>query len=622
MAGIISPFDNFNARYSSQEEVATTFVSNDDFFAIARNNHTFVIGPRGCGKTTMFKMLSSTAIQNWIPKTIKEKELKDNFPFIAIYIPSDDLWKDQLDSLTSSNKVDKKLKEFIEDSLVTINILTNFCSSIYKHISTLNIEDKLEKEIMFSNSLIKYWKLNDCFSSINSVKNELAFRKSNFTQKISKYIFNLKNGIESNVEFEDFYYSDFLNDIKSAIISFENVYYKDSEQKWALCFDELELVSSNFCNKLIQKLRVSPDNIVFKLSSGPLTDFTDSIAQAFHDYQIIKMWPNNIKEEETYLKFCEEIAKERILYFRQLKSLKKNIDIDFTKLFGTLDYSKLALKDFKFDIDYSALESEPKSETWFVFKELAKTDLSLAHQMDKRGINVDNPVPRTKTNYDTFIRKAKEIVINRLVFAQFRNDGSNVLMKRTRKEYPIYYGKDTIFKICEGNPRFIMNIIDDLIIKSNKYLNIDTESFSPIEQTEVIKNVSTRFSAMLNTYPSSSEYMGKKVDLSWLINEVGNYFEKEVNYKEFSINPATSFKFNYQRTNPNIVELLELGIKLGAFIKVDKSVDDISHNDQDSRYRLTYLLHPSYKLPLRLYSNANLSNIIKHDNQIKLRLKK
>jgi energy-coupling factor transporter ATP-binding protein EcfA2 len=621
MSNINSPFDNFNARYSSQEEVATTFVSNDDFFAIAKNNHTFVIGPRGCGKTTMFKMLTSSAIQNWKPRTLKDKELKDNFPFIGVYIPSDDLWKDQLDSLTANLKEIDGLKEFIEDTLVNINILTNFCTSINKHINTLDIEDKKTKEIEYSNSLIKYWKLEDCFSSINSIKNELSFRKSNFIQKVNKYIFNVKNNINEDVIFEEFYYSDFLNDIRNAIISFEIIYCNENEQKWALCFDELELVSSTFCKKLIQKLRISPDNIVFKLSSGPLTDFTDSIAQAFHDYQIVKMWPNNVKEEDVYIKFCEDIARERILYFRQLKNIRKHVEVDFSKLFGTLDYSKLALKDFNFNIDLRASESEPNSETWFVFKELAKTDLSLARQMDKKGINVENPIPRTKTNYDSFIRKGKEIVINRLVFAKYKNDGANVLQRRTRKEYPIYYGKDTIFKICEGNPRFIMNIIDELIIKTNKYIEIENESFSPIEQAEVIKTVSVRFSAMLNTYPSSTEYLGRTIDLSWLINEVGKYFENEINYKEFNINPATSFKFKHDLLNPNIIELIELGIKLGAFIKVDKSPDDFSHNDIDSRYRLTYLLHPSYKLPLRLYSSVSLNNIIKHDSQLKIRLR-
>jgi energy-coupling factor transporter ATP-binding protein EcfA2 len=620
----ISPFDNFNARYSTQEEIASTFVSNEDFFSIAKNNHTFVLGPRGCGKTTVFKMLTSIAIKKWVPKNIAEKDLKDNFPFIAIYIPSDDLWKDQLEALLSNLEIENKLEfnSFVENALITINILSNFCTSIIKHITTLELESQNEKEYEFSDLLIKYWKIEDCFPSLISIKNELENRKSNFIQKVNKFLFNKQHGLVNNVDFETFYYSDFMNDLKSSIIGFERVYYNGNEQKWALCFDELELVSNNFCKNLLKKLRISPSNIVFKLSSGPLTDFIDNIAQAFHDYQIVKMWPNNIKEEEKYIHFCEKIAEERILYYRRIKNLKKFVSIDFTRLFGTLDYSKLALKDFKFDIDLRAAEEEPKSETWYAFRELAKSDFTLVKEMDKRGINPENPIPRTKNNYDSFIRKTKEIVINRLVFSKLKDIGSNSLSRRTRKEYPIYYGKETIFKICEGNPRFIMNIIDDLIIKSNKYFEIEDETFSPIEQTEVIKNVSVRFSAMLNTFPTSTEYLKKSVDLSWLINEVGNYFEKEVNFLAFSINPATSFKFKMHDVNPNLLELLRLGIRLGAFVKVDKSIDDITHSDEDTRYRLSYLLHPSYKLPLRLYSSVNLFKIVGKDLQTKFNFKK
>src|SRR4051794_35756825 len=100
-------FDSFNAKNSSQEEVAETFVSSPDFFNLARNNHTFVLGPRGCGKTTMFKMLTTAAMANWKPSTKKEKLLHQNMPFIAIYFPSDELWKDQLNNIINSLKHDQ-----------------------------------------------------------------------------------------------------------------------------------------------------------------------------------------------------------------------------------------------------------------------------------------------------------------------------------------------------------------------------------------------------------------------------------------------------------------------------------------------------------------------------------
>jgi hypothetical protein len=244
--------------------------------------------------------------------------------------------------------------------------------------------------------------------------------------------------------------------------------------------------------------------------------------------------------------------------------------------------------------------------------------------MDKRGINPENPIPRTSTNYDSFIRKTKEIVINRLVFAKYKDQPSNDdLTSRSRKEYPIYYGKETIFKICEGNPRFIMNIIDELIIKTQKYKDIERDlKFSPTEQVEVIKRISIRFNAMIKSYPTNTYYNNKNVNLSWLINQIGSYFENELNYKDFSLNPPTCFTYNDKKTNPDIIDLIKKGVELGAFIKLDENMDEIGHDNENSRYRLTYLLHPSFKLPLRLYSSASLNNIIKYDNQTNIRFKK
>ena len=619
----ISPFENFNARYSTQEEVAVTFVSNDDFFSIAKNNHTFVIGPRGCGKTTMFKMLSSTAMSNWEPSTLEEQELKDNLPFIAIYIPSDELWCDQLETFKQNREL-KGLDAFVDNAFASLNVLINFCTSIKKHIDTLAPENKIEKEIQYSDLLIKYWDLGQVFSSLKSIENELGKKRSDLIKKIKKYypIYSEKD-IKPDIEFEDFYYLDFLTEIKNAITSFERVYCDDKEQKWALCFDELELVSKNFSNQLLKQLRISPPNIVFKLSSGPLTNFDDNYAQVFHDYQVVKMWPNNITAEEEYADFCEKIAIKRIKQHRAIKRIKQHVDIDFTALLGDLNYSDYALKDFQLrsKIDVSAKESEANSETWWIFKLAASKDLSLCKAMDDRRMNPENPIPRTQLNYDSFIRKAKEIVANRLVFSKQGKTTQNDLVRRSRKVFPIYYGKKTIFKICEGNPRFIMNIIDELVIKSGRYTNIVDERFSPKEQVDVIQIISERFNAMLKSYPASIIYNNKEVDLIWLIKEIGLYFEKELNQKEFKLNPANSFKFNKKRTNTNLFELIEIGVGLGAFIKIDKSEDDIEHDDLNTRYRLTYLLHPLFNLPLRLYSSVSLFNIIRRDDEPKLNFK-
>ena len=600
-------FDNFNAKNSKIEDVARTFVSSIDFFSIAKNNHTFVLGPRGCGKTTMFKMLTTPALQQWKPVDPKEIALKNNIPFIAIYFPSDELWKDQMNSITSNIKNDPTLTSTIINALACTNIFSNFCEGIKHHITYLDLPDKGEKEVEFCNELIKVWKLSDCPSRLSSIKLHLGNRKDNLIEKLNKYLFDKRYNANAPINLDDIFFSDFLTSIRVAIIAFENIFNDGNELKWALCFDELELVSKDFFDNIIKKLRVAPQNIVFKLSSSPLTEFENSTAQVFHDFEVVKLWPHSHSEEKRYAVFCEEIAKARILQHVEQVNAISNMDVDFTRIFGTLDYSISALKEFNFTIDPDVIDGKPHSLSWSVFRELGKRDEGFAELMRQKKLNPKDPVPKTKLQYDSFIRKARELVINRLLFSKYED--SRFVEKRTRKEYPIYYGRETIFRICEGNPRFIMNIINDILIKTDKYVNLEDLTFSAEEQANVIKTVSIRFNAMLNTYPTSTPYNKSHIDLEWLIKKVGDYFDNQVNSGRFKMSPANSFTFKESNTNKQIVSLINKGVGLGAFVKIDKNIDDIS-NEHTTRFRLSYLLHPRFKLPLRLYSSIKLNNIL------------
>ena len=602
-----SVFDNFNARYSTHEEVAETFVSSEEFFQIAKNNHTFVLGPRGCGKTTIFKMLTTSALNNWKPKTLRDDELKKTLPFIAIYIPSDELWKDQLNSLLLALGDDKVLVDSVSNALINNNIFTNFCDNLKNHIRCLDITDELSKERALSESLIKIWSIENCTSSLSSIKLALSERRDLLISKLNKFIFDKKYSKNPSLEIEEYFFKDFLSSLKNGIIAFENIYNGGVELKWALCFDELELVSQSFFENLKGRLRIAPPNIVFKLSSNPLSEFDGIEAQRSHDYEVVKMWPSSYTEEKRFSSFCEDIAKQRILSYRNRKQLKKYEDIDFTKIFGILDYNKFALIEYNFDIDYSAKEFEQYSTTWWVFKELSKLDNGLKNLLRLRKIDPDNPISSEKRDSDQILRKTKEIVINRLIFSKYEKHKYKA--ERTRKVYPIYYGKETIFKLCEGNPRFIINIINEIFIKTENYKDLDNFTFSPQEQVEVVKIVSNRFYAMLKTYPTAIMFNRKPFDLDKLIQQVGDYFETEVNQGKFNMHPATSFFFDSKNTSREIQELVNIGVSLGAFIKVDKTAEDISI-DKAVRYRLSYLLHPSFKLPLRLFSSVKLNNII------------
>jgi hypothetical protein len=597
-------FDSFNARHSSYEEIAQTFISNEDYFAVSKNNHSFVLGPRGCGKTTMFKMLTAPAQNSWKPIISNEVNLKESFPFIAIYIPSDELWKDQLKKIIHPINHDEELSAFISNALICLNILSNFCNGIKNYIEVKNLNNGNEQEYNFCIKLIKVWQLEDCVASISDVHMALNIRKNDLLNKLKSYVLKLKYGKLDPPEFEEYFHSDFLDYTRNGIIAFEEIYFAGKPQKWALCFDELELVSNSFIQTIIRKLRIAPPNIVFKLSSGPLTEFSNHIAQVFHDYEVVKMWPFSYKEEQRYMDFCESIATQRIQQFIKTNKLNKT-SINFKTLLGTLDYKNSLKKEFGFDIDDKASENSRNSATWFAFKELANNDTYFRSVLSDKVEDISNPIPKNELLESTFFRKTKEIVINRLIFNKYKN--GEYFEQKSKKEFLVYYGYETILRISEGNPRFIINILNELLSHQNDPNQL--LPCSPEIQSSVIKTVSAKFNSMLMTFPTSMNYDGKDIDLKWLINKVGEYFENEINRKIFKVNPASSFTLNPDATRPVIMKLIHIGVGLGAFVKIDSTADDII-TDETTRFRISYLLHPEFKLPLRLYSSVKLRNII------------
>src|SRR5437867_922327 len=84
----------FNARWLSPEQVAATFVPVPQFRQLVHNTNSLLLGPRGCGKTTLLKMLTRRALNMWSASS-RSKRFQGAFErpqYEAIYIPSDIRW--------------------------------------------------------------------------------------------------------------------------------------------------------------------------------------------------------------------------------------------------------------------------------------------------------------------------------------------------------------------------------------------------------------------------------------------------------------------------------------------------------------------------------------------------
>ena len=86
---------SYNARNSTPEQVASSFVKPRDFESITNFQSKVLVGPRGIGKTTIFKLLTPSGIHHVRSRHGFEGLSLDHVP---LYIPSDTLWKGEASS--------------------------------------------------------------------------------------------------------------------------------------------------------------------------------------------------------------------------------------------------------------------------------------------------------------------------------------------------------------------------------------------------------------------------------------------------------------------------------------------------------------------------------------------
>lgn len=72
-----------------------------------------------------------------------------------------------------------------------------------------------------------------------------------------------------------------------------------------------------------------------------------------------------------------------------------------------------------------------------------------------------------------------------------------------------------------------------------------------------------------------------------------------------------------EKVPPKLVELIELGVQLGAIIYINPNEAISGKGIIGKRFRLSYLLHPYFRLPKREYDAVQLSKITnQHDSKL------
>lgn len=571
-------FPTYNARHYGPKEVAKTFIWSESFSRLLQVNHSVILGARGCGKTTLMKMLTLPALYSW--NSEKAINIIKKVPFYAIYVSTDIYWDVKNHTYNEQLKKYGNFSELVSRFSVCTNVFTSLCDTFLNIIEFELNDTNEEKEFELCKNLIEAWKLPSTIPKLKYIKEELNKRIDAVNQMIQNVIFNYNT--ESKLPHPEYFNLSFETSIESIIPIFERIYELDDNKKWALCFDELEFSPIWLQSELFKSLRSRKQFIIYKLSASPIlsVDLENSLQGAYratagNDYELIKMW--NLSDHQQF-------SKELISSLLK----QKYPCADLNNYFGSNEIYNGRPNSY-----------EKGSEFYKQILELIKKDDSFKDFLKNKGVKLTNPVPINDAQKDTLFRKIKPIVYYRNFFLKSQKELTH--QNRSRKINELLSGIEVLSEVCDGNPRWLIGITSSILTKSD-----ENGANKNIQYKEILL-AAQRFRNVIGNIPVGEN----KLSIMEIIDKVGLYFKDQILGSKFKMDPKGTFVVNDSLIPSNIIDLIERGISQGAFILLDTNDDAFDFEIKNQRFKLAYLFHAIYDLPIRKYNKASLSDCLK-----------
>jgi energy-coupling factor transporter ATP-binding protein EcfA2 len=583
--------DSFNARTIPLRDVANGFVENGSFANVKRSCHNILLGPRGSGKTTLLKMLTPIAWDAWKKRTGSTETLS----FTAVYIPTDIHWHHQLlynfNSLKKAPVFFKRCTKASVCNSVMFALIETFAYVARTGNPVENAEQKLCTE------LIKAWGLEDTLPAYFDIKLAIKRRVTLLSQKLNSAIELDMEDAELRQQ-EKWFDLEFLPLSEHAIIAFDGFYLRDDEDRWALCFDELELAPNWLQESLFKFPRSVAQKIYFKLATSPDPDIkiTEHVT-ALNDVIVERLWNASTIHSRD---FCSKIA-------QSVMNRKKLGHSTPERMLG-----KSSPDDSEEDkLNFQTKAYSEGSDEWELIREVASWDNSLRKLLSDNNIDPRNPVAASTAIRDTILRKVKPIASLRKKFVK---PSKGQLIRRSRKTSAGYHGTTAIYDISDGNPRRLIRLLEELC---DAALETNSNTVSPQAQSRVVLNIAYLYVDYLQMIPSSRYFIpdwNQEVDIYTIIREIGRHFSADILLGPFPLDPNGTFTVDSATSQP-MIELLRVASYHGAIVKIDPSVTGLLDDIRGKRYRLCYTLSPIFQMPLRLYAAVSLKSCLERLTQ-------
>ena len=577
-----SLFDSFNARSASTERLAADFIPSHHFEAITRRGHTLVIGPRGSGKTCLLKMLQPRTLNAWRSKDAKL--YKEKIDFIGVYIPADISWSQQLKYL-SIKDIPNSLQRQLESAVITAHVLHSFISTL---IDLATIDDPLlkrfrirltdSKEIQIVETLAKRWRLKITAPTFLALKHAIRARGNDIW--LLAQSFSDDNESQKTDRDRSILNFDFLNEIQYLIEVIDDYTGRD-DSRWALLFDELEIAPAWMLETLLAAFRSVGQKLLLKLTISPYTPIDafskPNAPQSGQDFELIRLWYGYKQEGKEFSRKL----------FSKILSAAHIEDTDPESILG--------MSPLKGGENEGLLAYSEGSRHQRLLLNAYQQDPSFKAYCDKNAIDLKNIEKLSESDRASLIRKITPTLIIRQAFRRFDDTPDDKVVLRSRKRPDIYSGSETFFEVLEANPRWMIGILQDMIPMIKR-----TGRVGANKQLELTERTGFRFSAMLATFPLGNSGIYAETSLVKALEVIGKHIHNSVIADKFSPEPLGSFIID-SKTPKSVYDALGTALNAGAIVAIPSGEDEqLGEGLFGKRFRLSYLLSPLYRIPVRL----------------------
>lgn len=577
-------FQAFNAKYLPAEDVAKTFIPPPQWASVIQNGHSLLVGPRGAGKTSILKMLTSPGITGW--QHPRAEEDRQSIAYVGAFITTDRTWSEQVGALGEGLRDDDKTVFGIATfSTQVLHAMASAAAGRIHDAKNMHPAKTIDAatEADIASQCAEEWGLTRRpVVTLRALQHALTDRVAQIAALAQKESLKTSEGRDERLAEQ----LPSLNFDRAALqlIDRFNTAAGEPQRPWCLLFDELELAPPTVVTQLTRGLRGGDPRLLFKLSLAPYTESAGPLrdalsAQQAHDFNAKSL---TYPHKSEPLDFCRALLAQRL-----------DISVDELPRHEQRVMGRSLLAAEPQELGAAATAYTPNSLRVRRLRQLAKNDATFAKWLRDRDVDLEHLEDLDPARRAATVRKVPTLALVRLAY-RTEDDlyERTARRRRPRKTYGMYGGLPALYEMVEGNPRWFMNLIAPLADKGDDGRRTSVQS-------QQIREVVRLFRAILTAMPvSRSEARRRRTGVLPVLDAIGRRLSEYVIDDPFNPDPPSKFRIDDGVPN-EIIEDLQFALNAGGIIHMPDDDDEPVMDDlRGHTFRLAHLLAPWYPLPL------------------------